>query len=503
MMSGPLSTEKPDSGARDTKSFTQQLFNTIPLKKLELLNLPPSSELIQFGSDVTDNQQSGADDTTKTLTTPSLSRDVSSVENYSDASDTTENKSTAYGKKDMKPDALSTPQHSHHVNYTTPHQIQSPWSPPPRSRRYSRQKSVPEDKIIQDINNILSPNLSKVSKTSSNVQSHPPTTASPIAKPTAPPLPTARQTQMTPSRTGRTKDDQRAEHSPTSTIDDYPKLPQVLTSLTIDTADTLMNMCSDPDLSPMANHLGDLFARQSLWHMLSTPASLCHALSFEDSLEKRPTILEGIFRALMVKDYSNDIFKALWKCVESLFPVVKSHSKSDKSRKTVTPSSVSEYDAATIVIVCFHALAASLPEASPEVWEQTRRSRGMGEISHAISLEDELAIRLTSRLVRALSSYKLFAPGVMAHIERHFNTCGSLARANRLTWLGLEFGRDLAAEFVSTNIGKGGWSLAVCSLEWVRRVVLAEWDGENQLVKHGVVESGVAFLKFLCKLSFV
>jgi len=249
----------------------------------------------------------------------------------------------------------------------------------------------------------------------------------------------------------------------------------------------------------MASHLGDLFARQSLWHMLSTPSSLCHAFSSEKDIEKRPIVLESVFRTLMWKDYSNDIFKALWKCVESLFPAVGSRTKSENSRKTVTPSSIDEYNAATIVIVCFHALAASLPEASPEVWEQTRRTRGMGEVSYDISLEDELGIRLASRLVRALSSYKIFAPGVMKHIERHFDVCGDLADANRRAWLGLEFGRDLAADFVSTNIGKGGWSLAVCSLEWVRRVVLAEWDGENELVKHGVVESGVEFLEFLCR----
>ena len=143
-----------------------------------------------------------------------------------------------------------------------------------------------------------------------------------------------------------------------------------------------------------------------------------------------------------------------------LFPSVSKYavnsSTGEKPRSIVQPSGIVPELAAKILILSLHALAASLPKETPEVWEETRRKRQKGEVSHKIIFEDDLALRLTSRLVRAFNVYQLFQPKVTDILGAYFRLCGGLADKSRVDALEKDLGKDLAGEVAASGIGRGG-----------------------------------------------
>ncbi|KAI9709409.1 MAG: hypothetical protein M1812_007686 [Candelaria pacifica] len=296
------------------------------------------------------------------------------------------------------------------------------------------------------------------------------------------------------------------------------------------------------------------FVRQSIYYGLShtegltrsfkrpsgeVPAKLSGSLPDIDT-----TNLDHAFRSMVMFDRPL-VLHSLWQALEGLFvpppeltsprsPRLKAALNSSFSTDFAQPVSpkpvhIGDLDAANIVVICLHALAAAVPRgSSPEAWHAVRQLRAQGQVLPAQNLlpvseplllqmlraidtlEDDSGLRLMSRLVRSVHARERFSevlkvrsseemtfddatnslPSVITSIQRHLIHFHKHPDAHASAQQG-----DLDLEVSSV-----GWSLPAVTIDWIRSVMLREWDGKGEVKRSGVVGSALEMLSHLYEI---
>lgn len=270
------------------------------------------------------------------------------------------------------------------------------------------------------------------------------------------------------------------------------------------------------------------------------------------------------FRMLMEIEYHpRNIFPSLWISTGNLHPPIVVRSKTAllktcrstrSDRPPLNTSFDSQFhsadflgdsDAAHLVKISLAALVASVPECDPETWSRVRKLRASGRVSpssHELQIEkgfidsllevmdalvDEMALRLMVRVVRAISARQCVFEiskyqgigmkkdvGSMNHGENFMDILlreiigGDTVEnpSNRLNATDRGFSDMLMAGVTSIEDGlqqsadARNFHLSVI-VEWLRSVILSEWDGKAEISRWGAVGGALEFMSHICKLD--
>ncbi|KAK6346509.1 hypothetical protein TWF696_006634 [Orbilia brochopaga] len=310
-----------------------------------------------------------------------------------------------------------------------------------------------------------------------------------------------RSPDTTPSRTSRPAPDDRssttgtASSTPAAVKNSVP-LPQAVTHLTLDITAALLAMVDDASASASARREAEGFLRQSCYYVFGNPESLAACFPEDAKAGRSVAVLKSV-KALFDRGFGGEIVDALWKALGDLFPTVEEVTVDKQMKKAVRPTKVAVETAVKVFVMTMHVITAACPVATPEVWERCRRDRSRGMVCLDVSFEDEGLLRLASRFARCWYAYGLFEPGAKDAVRVYLLRYTKMEKKERAAKLERELGRELAGDVVNSGVGKGGWGLVVCSLEWMRAVMLREWDGSEKPRTGGIVDASILFLHFL------
>ncbi|KAI9808887.1 MAG: hypothetical protein M1827_007162 [Pycnora praestabilis] len=313
-----------------------------------------------------------------------------------------------------------------------------------------------------------------------------------------------------------------------------------------------------------------LFANQSIFYVLSSPEAIkksftevncLNVCSFEGSSRcLHPQNVEDAFR-MLISYNSLLVFHSLWTGLEALFvpptelrspksPRLKPAMSSSASYPTwaslgtpIAPQSpeltyVTNADAAHIITLCLNCLGAALPQPRHEVWEAIHKLRAQGkivpeadelaargsayldtrayidvsEISQCIDIfEDEMALRLVRRVVRAVAARNHFTEsltnrserssprGLMKVVTEQLERRHQLDVERTLSFKSTsedEQSNATSSQPTSTSIF-GRSLLSATIVEWIRSVILKDWDGKSKVNKWGTVGASIEMLSSL------
>ncbi|KAI9877698.1 MAG: hypothetical protein M1830_003105 [Pleopsidium flavum] len=308
------------------------------------------------------------------------------------------------------------------------------------------------------------------------------------------------------------------------------------------------------------------FDAQSIFYIMSTPEALLRSFRGppQDTSPSRdgdppissshPTHIDQAFRLLKTFDESRLIFRSLWISLGALFipPPDLSHPKSPRLKaamsisKTRSPWSSGEFGpvfpptsndylsdrkAVHIMRLALSALAAAVPKVSAETMLAVRKLRASGRVApdaHLLAtnadlakpllevtdvLEDELALRLMSRLVRAIAARCCAAEIVKNKQMRKYSNGGQQSCPVDVLKLLREYLREAqhdasrpsaahnptgsVTEANASYALSGGWSMPAITVEWLRSVLLKEWDGRAEVARWDIVGGAVMILASL------
>lgn len=311
------------------------------------------------------------------------------------------------------------------------------------------------------------------------------------------------------------------------------------------------------------------FGAQSLFYVMSTPEALLRSFRARPSDDSEPSIenkpiksdppsqIDQAIRCLKVFDESRVIFRSLWIALGALFtpPPDLSHPKSPKLKAAISlsktrsssssgehaavPSSTnnvyySDREAVHILKLTLSALVAAVPQASAQTILAVRTLRASGRVAPdenllatdaelvgsllemTDALEDELALSLMCRLVRAVAA-RCCAAEIIKNKQTRNYSCTSQESAPldvldllrdylkeaHSEMLDSGAARSLAAshEPQATAVSISGWSISAVTVEWLRSVLLKEWDGRAEVPRWGVVGGAVMILASLCMFT--
>ena len=273
--------------------------------------------------------------------------------------------------------------------------------------------------------------------------------------------------------------------------------------------------------------------------------------------------ISGTFRTLMEIDYHpSNIFPSLWNSVGSLYLPGPSRSKSpvgkvhppkrardaDSESRLHHKLSVStnlentilnDAEAAHVAKIALAALVASVPACSSKAWLYIQSLRASGKVAPITygpprssgtiddlleiidSLDNELSLALMTRLVKAiaarlcileisrnqgLSSRREVHPlhGEKDIIEMILDGVWDSNHANTLSesTTGVsDTGREPSMDNLHNPQSNETPEISPFSIivEWLRSVVLREWDGKAEVPRWGAVGGALEFLSYICK----
>ncbi|KAG9193885.1 hypothetical protein G6011_03920 [Alternaria panax] len=285
-------------------------------------------------------------------------------------------------------------------------------------------------------------------------------------------------------------------------------------------------------------------ANRSLFYTLSDPEKLL--ASFHDaSPDFKDSPLPHLDSSRLVnsfRDWNHRngalIFDSLWLALEALFtpPPELDPQKSPRLRpsrkgasadsqrdqplniqdgKTVASRYLDSREAAHIVMICIHALTSLVPIGWPHTWAQIRKLRSWGlmvpnvapntdEFAHPYmeiidELEYEPAIRLADRLLRAVGTRTCFEH-ILASLKGDADTTETtetlmdvvvthlevVERTSMATRLRLSPNHDLD--------GDPGWTVTATFMEWLRTVIVKNWDSKAVINRWSSVGTAVMIL---------
>lgn len=289
------------------------------------------------------------------------------------------------------------------------------------------------------------------------------------------------------------------------------------------------------------------FVNRALYYTLSDPETLLK--SFRDRLGEDYRYsplphLDAHCLSHAFRDWNQRngalIFDSLYEALEALFrqPPELDTQKSPRlkaSRKMNPPSQstasndasgryLSTLEAAHLIMICIHALTSSIPVGWPHTWGQVRNLRGWGVIIPGAPLkptrsddfmhpwleivdhlEYEPAIRLATRLLQAIGTRRCYEH-MLATIQASDECQGpteSFAGVERL--LPVLLGHLTQVEKAALQ-RKGrmrsarnadedpGWTVTATLMEWLRTVIVKQWDGNVDVNKWGSVGTAITIM---------
>ncbi|USP81705.1 uncharacterized protein yc1106_08979 [Curvularia clavata] len=233
------------------------------------------------------------------------------------------------------------------------------------------------------------------------------------------------------------------------------------------------------------------------------------------------------------------IFDSLWLALEALFvpppelalhksprlrPSIKGasydHSSGQTQRNDSQGTSPSRHlntrEAAHIVMICIHAITSLVPVGWPHTWAKIRKLRSWGIIVPHVTpntdaltdpymdiideLEYEPAFRLASRLCRAIGTRCCFE-----HILGSLNSGDLDSTAPNQSLLDIIIQHLEVVERVASTAkrrsnlssnfgGDPGWTVSATFMEWLRTVIIKEWDSKAEINKWTSVGTAVIIL---------
>ncbi|KAK7179947.1 HECT-domain-containing protein [Paraphaeosphaeria sporulosa] len=185
---------------------------------------------------------------------------------------------------------------------------------------------------------------------------------------------------------------------------------------------------------------------------------------------------------------------------------------------------LSTLEAAHLIMICIHALTSSIPVGWPHTWVQVRNLRGWGVVIPGAplkttqsddfvhpwldivdQLEYEPAIRLATRLLQAIGTRRCHEH-MLATIEARDEgqaPTESSAGVERLlpVLLGHLTQVEKAALQRKGKMGSAqivdedpGWTITATFMEWLRTVIVKQWDGNVDINKWGSVGTAVTIM---------
>ena len=457
-----------DKGLKDTRSFTQQLFNTVAMKMVEWIILPPP--LPVRPSPPSPPPRAEAEDR-QTLLSPQEPPKFKFPSNPMEVMDT--------GRLSRDSEPVTQIRHQEILQQQQPRKRGPPGlkeaTPTPHS-------TAPKAKLTTPVNAFAMP---------------PPPAAPPhplanihnghsvIRKP----IPLA---QVTPSR-GEKNAQALWEPAATATAvaaaaaaatAETIASPQSLKLLDEPICDALVHMCTDPNATAAERRDAAKFAHQSIFYVFSTPEAL---LASFGGIGSNPAVLgfdpDSITKAL------NTLYKHGWEKRTKLSMWTGLTRVFAKPRR-----GMSDRDAAGILVLALHTLACGLVR-DEELFLTVTALRAAGRVSapgtHVmpdIGFDDELAERLMKRVLRALS-YRRNRPddNTLSYVKQHLARCQQLRQQQRDELVAREFGPEMVGKVSGPALGGGsGIGLARCTLEWARAVFMRNWDGREAVKRESL-----------------
>lgn len=273
--------------------------------------------------------------------------------------------------------------------------------------------------------------------------------------------------------------------------------------------------------------------------------------------------ISGAFRTLMEVDYHpSNIFPCLWHSIGDLYlpgpfrsksPVAKTHSgirarDSDPDIRSQVRCSDSKFtesndlndaEAAHVAKITLAALVASVPSCSSKDWHMFQLCRSTGQVavssvrrptSHprkindmleiSDSFDNELALSLMTRLVRAIAARLCVSEISRNQVPNSGRDTQPFHRERDVLEIVLDgisdFDSAKSLQAPTTNTSSTGettihgphvlreiQSSSIPSVsiivEWLRSVVLREWDGKAEVARWSAVGGALEFLSYICK----
>lgn len=451
-----------DSGAKDTKSFTQMLFDTRPLRMLEWLSIPPPLSNFRLSPVPTGRERSKATLSVSEIKNQEAgARTLVSQDSFSkeelleaDIPDFTEEPSKTTldesSKTLMFPPSPELPIRSPtppspavHKRRETLHEVVTP-TPHSNQRRAGASQDPPQTPIAPPPIHLPQRQHRRERPAYEPPQTHyhqsqftehfyglPPPQQTPSRLPSGSaskqmdfenPFGSLTPTDLSPSRTPDLDTD-----SLNTELSISP--PQTLSHLHIGLILSLVKLCIDGEI-PAAKHAeADMFARQSVFYCLSNPAALMESFGshklgsspLPEIFDIDPLTTDKAFR-IMAWKWENTVLKSLWKGLEEVYKykpdacgneakgvstLIPNHSANPNTNSGKRQHLLDDYTATYIIIMSMHALAAMLPRegsylprACPreEEWLAMRMLRGRGLVT--VDIGDCFENELAERLMK-------------------------------------------------------------------------------------------------------
>ncbi|KAF3923898.1 hypothetical protein AA313_de0208063 [Arthrobotrys entomopaga] len=497
---------KVDLGMRDSKSFMQGLFNTTAARSLEMNVLPPPIEVV----DVIGRKSAGPDLLPDFSPNPMDRYTESDETGDSERNRIASSKSDSEGRKKVNSTTKSVDTHTtpttidkNSFSTTTPHHHNRhsfQVSTPPAHQAWSHQQSTKSArrKLSHDLSSYLTSPKNSFFTPDVNELS-PPSPPHPVHRQHPRDITQRRSPDTTPSRAPKPTLEEKASITTTSPLSTRStiSLPQSITHFTTEIVAALVGMLDDPVASPYARRESEGFLRQSCHHVFGNAETLGNCFPDDDMSARNSLKIVRSLKILFEQKMGRVIIDATWKALGELFPTVQELEIDGRPRKVVKPANVKPDVANRVFLIALQVIAAASPVATTEVWDKCRREKCKGSVSLDISFEDDSMLRLVARLARCWYSYGMFEGGVKTTIKNYLLNYAKVEKQHRIERLQRELGKELASEVVSSGVDKGGWGIIVCVMEWMRAVMLKEWDGGERPRSGGVVDSSIQFLRFL------
>ena len=296
------------------------------------------------------------------------------------------------------------------------------------------------------------------------------------------------------------------------------------------------------------------YSGQSMTYVLSNVDALLHSfLHHEDSNASSKTVrpydfplIVDLFRKLRRIDmHPQKIFPSLWISVGRLYPVSTATMKrrplaaseldsfSFDLQPTSQGRSLNDLEACHVVKIILAALVASVPKWSPMSWIAVRKLHASGQVSPFVdadisraeqkvigklvktlhAFENEIALSLVIRLTRSIDlRYHLARARALAEDEEknrrqyqptfsqvvHYVDADSLKIrvADNEGQPSVRCGEWVDLEIASVTWHPKEWPIIV---EWLRAVILKEWDGKARIAKGSAVGGALGLMLHICK----
>ncbi|KAE8159663.1 hypothetical protein BDV40DRAFT_232339 [Aspergillus tamarii] len=292
------------------------------------------------------------------------------------------------------------------------------------------------------------------------------------------------------------------------------------------------------------------FVSQSVFYALSSTRQILR--SFRDNTARPNDIeqsrsnlklnlqqLQPSLRKLFTICPRELVFHSLWNALESLFVPPKELSNPRQSRRSSYNSTtgapvptpiiirrasdalgnehVTDSCAADVATVALFALTSSLPEIDASTWRGILQMRATGAVASSAdmqklplrntravvdvtdALEHDLALRLVDRLVRALTARMAFYE--ISKVRHPYSHTSRKSKNSVLDFLINNLSdnhRLVTADVDDQNQMRSPGAAAVIA-EWLRTLLLKEWDGSPELSKGSATGGAVQILSLMYK----